>query len=125
MAFDARRDVFQAIADPTRRHIITLIAHKEMNLNAIAENFDVSRSAISQHIKILIQCGLVVINQKGRERFCEARLEGLNEVTNWVSMSKELWSARFDRMDRLFDELQNKEASKINTINSSIKTQTK
>ena len=70
-----RRDVFQAIADPTRREIINLVAYQSLNLNAIAENFDVSRPAISQHIKILTECGLIIIKKQGRERYCEARLQ--------------------------------------------------
>jgi len=64
-----RRDVFQAIADPTRREIINLIAHQSLNLNSIADNFTVSRPAISKHIKILTECGLVTIKQEGRRRF--------------------------------------------------------
>ncbi|MEO7983465.1 MAG: metalloregulator ArsR/SmtB family transcription factor, partial [Bacteroidota bacterium] len=67
-----RRDVFQAIADPTRRQIINMISMQSLNLNAVAENFDISRPAISKHIKILTECGLIVIKQKGRERYCEA-----------------------------------------------------
>jgi DNA-binding transcriptional ArsR family regulator len=76
-----RRDVFQAIADPTRRQIISRIAAGSMNLNTVAETFDISRQAVSNHIKILIECGLITIRQQGRERFCEAKLEQLNEVT--------------------------------------------
>ena len=63
---EIRRDVFQAIADPTRREIMDLVAHRSLNLNSIAENFDVSRQAISLHIKILTECGLLVIKQQGR-----------------------------------------------------------
>ena len=79
-----RRDVFQAIADPTRREIINMISMQSLNLNAVAEKFDVSRPAISKHIKILTECGLIVIKQKGRERYCEAKLQKLNEVADWV-----------------------------------------
>lgn len=79
-----RRDVFQAIADPTRREIINMLAHRSLNLNAVAENFDISRPAISKHIKILTECGLVMIKQQGRERFCEANLEALREVSDWL-----------------------------------------
>jgi DNA-binding transcriptional ArsR family regulator len=100
-----RRDVFQAIADPTRRDIINLIAYKPMNLNAIAKNFDVSRPAISQHIKILIECGLVNINKSGRERYCEAKLEGLNEISEWVEQYRKVWEQRFDRMDLILEKL--------------------
>lgn len=72
-----RRDVFQAIADPTRRAIIDMIAKRSLNLNAIAEHFNVSRPAISKHIRILTECGLISIHQQGRERFCEAKLAPL------------------------------------------------
>ena len=80
----ARRDVYEAIADPTRRAIISLIASQPHNINSIAEKFEVSRQAISLHIKILIGCGLVVVKQQGRERFCEAHLDQLSEVSVWV-----------------------------------------
>lgn len=79
-----RRDVFQAIADPTRREIIQLLAQQKMNLNSVVENFLISRPAISKHIRILSECGLVTIKQQGRERFCEANLESLVEVSEWI-----------------------------------------
>jgi DNA-binding transcriptional ArsR family regulator len=104
-----RRDVFQAIADPTRRQIINMLAHKSLNLNSVAENFDVSRPAISKHIKILEQCGLVVINQIGRERYCEARLAKLNEVSDWVGKYREFWTKRLDALEDLLNELQEKD----------------
>ncbi len=100
-----RRDVFQAIADPTRRDIINLIASEPMNLNAIAKNFEISRPAISQHIKILIECGLVNINKSGRERYCEAKLDGLNEISEWVEQYRKIWEQRFDRMDQILEKL--------------------
>jgi DNA-binding transcriptional ArsR family regulator len=103
-----RRDVFQAIADPTRRAIINLIAHRSMNLNAVAENFDVSRPAISKHIKILTECGLVVIKQQGRERFCEAKLKKLNEVSNWVEQYRKFWTDKLDALELYLDQLQTK-----------------
>lgn len=83
-----RRDVFQAIADPTRREIIQLLAQQTMNLNSVVENFLISRPAISKHIKILRECGLVIIKQQGRERYCEANLETLDEVSKWVESNK-------------------------------------
>jgi len=79
MAAEARRDVFQAISDPTRREIINLVARKSMNLNTIAEQFDMSRPAISQHIKILAECGMIIVHRQGRERYCEAKLDSLAE----------------------------------------------
>lgn len=107
-----RRDVFQAIADPTRRDIINLIARQSMNLNSIAENFDVSRPAISQHIKILIECGLVSIKKQGRERFAEATLKPLNEVTNWVRSFQQRIDERFDALDAVLDEMKEQEKGK-------------
>jgi DNA-binding transcriptional ArsR family regulator len=94
-----RRDVFQAIADPTRREIINLIAHQSLNLNAVAENFQVSRPAISKHIKILTECGLVVIRQQGRERFCEANLNSLGEVSDWVERYRVFWTRKLDALE--------------------------
>ena len=100
-----RRDVFQAIADPTRRDIINLIAHQSMNLNSIAENFDVSRPAISQHIKILIECGLVTIRQQGRERFAEATLQPLNEVAGWIEPFRKQMEERYNALDDVLEEM--------------------
>lgn len=101
---ELRRDVFQAIADPTRREIIGLIAEGPLNLNAIAENFKVSRPAISQHIKILTECGLVIVKQKGRERYCAAQLHKLAEVTEWVEKYKRFWTTKLDALARFLDE---------------------
>lgn len=93
-----RRDVFQAIADPTRRAIINMVAQQSLNLNAVAENFEVSRPAISKHIKILTECGLIVIKQKGRERFCEARLQTLHEVSDWIEQYRKFWTSKLDAL---------------------------
>lgn len=98
-----RRDVFQAIADPTRREIINLLAHKSLNLNAVADNFEISRPAISKHIKILTECGLIVIKQQGRERYCRAELNKLREVAEWTAKYKEFWN---DKLDALGDFLE-------------------
>ncbi|MES2652081.1 MAG: metalloregulator ArsR/SmtB family transcription factor [Bacteroidota bacterium] len=94
-----RRDVFQAIADPTRREIINLIAFKALNLNSIAENFEMSRSAVSQHIKILTECGLVAIKKDGRERFCEVRFQKLNEVSDWIEKYRIFWTNKLDALE--------------------------
>lgn len=94
-----RRDVFQAIADPTRRAIINMIANQPMNLNAVAEQFDISRPAISKQIKILTQCGLVNIKQQGRERYCEAKLQKLNEVSEWVEQYRIFWNEKLDALE--------------------------
>lgn len=107
-----RRDVFQAIADPTRRDIISLVARNSMNLNAIAGNFDVSRPAISQHIKILTECGLVIIKKQGRERICEAKLDKLNEVHRWVEQYRQMWERKFDALENYLEQLQNEKKKK-------------
>lgn len=94
-----RRDVFQAIADPTRREIIGLLASNTLTLNGVAENFDISRPAISKHIKILTECGLVVITQQGRERYCDVNLNKLKEVNDWVIQYREFWSKKLDALE--------------------------
>ena len=94
-----RRDTFQAIADPNRRAILSLLAVQKLTLNGVAENFRISRPAISRHIKILRQCGLVVVSKQGRERYCEVRLDKLNEVSDWIEQSRQLWEQRLDRLD--------------------------
>lgn len=99
-----RRDVFQAIADPIRRDIIHLLAHGPLNLNAVAANFSISRPAISRHIKILSECGLVVIHPEGRERFCEANLRPLAAVAEWVDRYKVFWTTRFDALENFLNE---------------------
>jgi DNA-binding transcriptional ArsR family regulator len=94
-----RRDVFQAIADPTRREIINLLVRKTLNLNAVSENFGISRPAISKHMKILTECGLVEIKQKGRERYCEANLEKLRAVSDWVENVRGFWQNKLDALE--------------------------
>ena len=103
-----RRDVFQAIADPTRREIISMISKKPLNVNAVAENFDVTRTAIYKHLKILSECGLVNIRQQGRERFCEARLEKLNEVSEWVEQYRKIWTEKFDALEDFINKKKKK-----------------
>jgi DNA-binding transcriptional ArsR family regulator len=103
-----RRDVFQAIADPTRREIISLVAYQSLNLNAIAGHFNVSRPAISQHIKLLSECGLILVKKQGRQRFCEAKLLQLHEVSDWIEPFRKLWTERFDKLDDLLIEMKKK-----------------
>jgi len=98
-----RRDVFQAIADPTRREIIHLIARKPLPLNSIAENFEVSRPAISKHIRILTECGIVTIHTRGRERYCEARLQKLLEVSQWVDHFRVYWNQKLDALGEFLE----------------------
>jgi len=105
-----RRDVFQAIADPTRREIIDLVANQSLNLNAVAENFNISRPAISKHIKILTECGLIIIKQQGRERHCEANLKSLGEVNDWIDQYRKFWASKLDALEHFL----NKESAKTN-----------
>ncbi len=107
-----RRDVFQAIADPTRRKIIGMVAQQPMNLNAVAENFHVSRPAISKHIKILTECGLIEIKQQGRERYCEAKLDKLNDVSVWVEQYRQFWEQKLDALEKYLAELQIKKTKR-------------
>ena len=85
-----------------------MIAGQSLNLNAVAENFEISRPAISKHIKILTECGLVVIKQQGRERFCEARLQKLAEVSGWVEQYRDFWNKKLDSLEKYLEELQRK-----------------
>ncbi len=96
---ELRRDVFQAIADPTRREIIQLLSRQSLNLNAVAGHFDVSRPAISKHIKILTECGIIIIRQEGRERYCIANLKKLKEVDNWLSYYRKFWNRKLDALE--------------------------
>lgn len=101
----ARRDVYQAIADPTRRAIISMIANQPQNVNAIAENFDISRQAISLQLKILTDCGLVKMKQRGRDRICEAQLDKLGEVSVWVDQYRQHWERKLDAMETYIEKL--------------------
>ena len=120
-----RRDVFQAIADPTRRKILSLLAQESLNLNSVAEKFHSSRPAISKHIKILTECGLITIKRQGRERYCEAKLQKLNEVSEWVEQHKIFWTKKLDALDDFLSKesasTKNKKAGKKSAVNKSSK----
>ncbi len=100
-----RRDVYQAIADPTRRAIIGMIAGRPHNVNSIAEQFDMSRQAISLHVRILTECGLIIVKQNGRDRFCEARLDRLSEVSAWVDQYRKHWERKLDALEIYLEKL--------------------
>jgi DNA-binding transcriptional ArsR family regulator len=100
-----RRDVFQAIADPTRRAIITLIAMHAMTPNAIAEHFDTSRQAISKHLKILTECELLKPKQEGREIYYELEIKKLKEVDKWLEQYRKLWETKFNQLDNVLATL--------------------
>lgn len=89
-----RRDVYQAIADPVRRDIIKLLAKQSLNVNSVAENYEISRPAISRHLKILNECGIISINKKGRERLCKVEPKMLSTAHKWIDQYKELWNKK-------------------------------
>ncbi len=105
---EIRRDVFQAIADPTRRAIIVLLAVGSMTPNAVAEHFDSSRQAISKHLKILTECEILKQEQKGREIYYHLDIDKMKEIDHWVSQFKKIWESRFDQLDTVLASLQTK-----------------
>lgn len=109
---ESRRDVFQAIADPTRRQIIEMLSRQPLNVNAISEKFDVSRQAVSLHVKILEECGLIVITRQGRERYCEAKVDKLNEVADWVDYCRQFWTQQFKSLDKYLTKVQTQKPKK-------------
>lgn len=100
-----RRDVFQAIADPNRRAMLALLAKQRMTLNSVADNFRISRPAVSKHIRILKECGLVIVIPQGRERYVEARFDKLDEVTHWIEQYRQIWEQRFDHLDEVLEQM--------------------
>ena len=112
MTIETRRDVFQAIADPTRRKIIDLISHQTMNLKTIADYFNISRPAISQQIKILNECGLVEIKREGRETFCSIQPQELKKIADWAGRYSRLWEERIDAFETYVNKLQSKKNKK-------------
>ena len=106
-----RRDVFQAIADPVRRNIIGLLAHQSLNVGSIAEQFDISRPAISKQIKILKECGLVGIEKQGRESVCRLLPERLHEVDEWIAEFRRFWDTSFDQLDDVLSSMKSIETN--------------
>ena len=96
-----RRDVFQAIADPTRRAIIALIALQAMTPNAIAEHFDTTRQAISKHLRILTECELVKQNRQGREIYYSLEIDKMKEIEKWLEQFKKIWETKFNQLDKV------------------------
>lgn len=109
-----RRDVFQAIADPLRREIIELLAEETLTVNAVAEKFEVSRPAVSKHLKILKECGIVDITQEGRERFCKIQPKNLIPAFLWIDQHRKLWEDKIDSfenyLEKMYNENKNKES---------------
>jgi DNA-binding transcriptional ArsR family regulator len=108
MPAEVRRDVFQAIADPNRRKIIDLLARKPLTLNAIADEFHISRPAVSQHIKHLTECGLLEIEQVGRERYCVIKPQNLVPAFLWLEKYQKQWESRIDSFEKYVNQLKSK-----------------
>ena len=104
-----RRDPFQAIADPTRRAILVLLASQTMTAGAIADKFDVARPTISKHIQVLNECELITSNQKGREIFYELKADKMKEIDAWLAQFRKIWENRYSHLDNLLSTLKKKE----------------
>lgn len=104
-----RRDPFQAIADPTRRAILVLLASQTMTAGAIANNFDVARPTISKHIQVLNECELITSSQQGREIYYELKAEKMKEIDQWLEQFRKIWEDRFNQLDELLITIKNKE----------------
>ena len=100
-----RRDVFNAIADPTRRDILMSLLTQEKNVNTLSDQFDITRQAVSLHIKYLQECGVISIRKEGRERYCQLETAKLTEVADWLEPFRALWEGRLDRLDHLLQQL--------------------
>lgn len=107
-----RRDVFNAIADPTRRDILMLLTKESQNVNTLAKQFDITRQAVSLHLKYLEECGVISIQQEGRERYCNLQPKKLAEINDWLEPFRLLWEGRFRQLDNLLLELHAKNKKK-------------
>jgi len=103
---DIRRDVFQAIADPTRRAIIALIALQAMTPNAIADNFNTSRQSVSKHLRVLAECELIKQEQQGREIYYSLKIEKMKEIDSWLNQFREIWETQFNQLDQVLLNIQ-------------------
>jgi len=100
-----KRDVFQAIADPTRRLILTLLATQAMTPNALAEHFDTSRQAVSKHIQLLDECELLTITKQGREIHYQLKVDKMKEIDQWLQQFRAIWEDRFNQLDDVLETL--------------------
>lgn len=105
-----RRDIFQAIADPTRRAIIVLVAVQAMTPSAIAEHFNMTRQAISKHMKILTECELVKQQQEGREIYYQLEIDKMKEIDKWLEQFRKIWESRFEQLDQLLSTIKKKKS---------------
>jgi DNA-binding transcriptional ArsR family regulator len=101
-----KRDIFNAIADPTRRSILLSLTNETQNVNTLADKFDITRQAVSLHIKYLQECGVISIKKEGRERYCNLEVQKLTEVADWLEPFRKMWTGKFNQLGNLLDELQ-------------------
>ncbi len=104
-----RRDIFSAIADPTRRAIIALLALQTMTPNALAEHFHTTRQAVSKHLKVLAECELITPQQQGREIYYQLEVEKMKEIDRWLAQFRKIWETKFNQLDTLLSTLQNQQ----------------
>lgn len=104
-----KRDIFQAIADPTRRAIIALVAVQAMTPNALAEHFETTRQAVSKHLRILTECDVVTQEQRGREIYYRLEIDKMKEIDEWLEQYRKIWESRYEQLDVLLAELKQKD----------------
>ncbi|MBV6495754.1 MAG: hypothetical protein JFAIHJKO_00868 [Pyrinomonadaceae bacterium] len=109
---DMKRDVFQAIADPTRRAIIALIAVQAMTPNALAQHFDSTRQAVSKHLRILTECEIVTQEQKGREIYYRLEIDKMKEIDEWLEQYRKIWESRFEQLGEVLEVMKNDQRTK-------------
>lgn len=109
---DKQYDVFAAIGDPTRRQILMMLAAGALSINVIAENFDISRPAVSKHVKVLQGAGLIAIQDAGRERYCSLKPDGFNEVRDWLAFYEQFWNNKLARLGDVINNYANTKNNK-------------
>jgi DNA-binding transcriptional ArsR family regulator len=97
-------DTFQAIADPNRREILMMLTKDKHSINALASNFDMSRPAVSKHVKVLYEAGLIMITDQGRERYCELKPDGFDELKNWMAYFEQFWRHKLQNLENLLNQ---------------------
>ena len=97
-------DAFQVIADPSRRQMLQLLSKESLTINSLAENFDMSRPAVSKHIKIMYNAGFISIRDIGRERYCTLKQDGFNELQEWINYFDKFWATKLKKLEMLLDQ---------------------
>jgi DNA-binding transcriptional ArsR family regulator len=100
-------DPFQAIADPSRREILMLLTKDKLSINSLARNFDMSRPAVSKHVRVLYEAGLILIKDQGRERYCELKPDGFDDIKNWLIFFDQFWKEKLQNLENLLNQRSN------------------